>query len=93
MGFMELIVEAAHRVRPFAGPIASSGRTRWLNPSGRPACLAAGNCPKIIKADREIKFAPAATLIARSCLNPCGPAAGWRVGLLRCTCREGGGLA
>jgi len=61
--------------------------------SGLPACLAAGNCPKIIKSDREIEFAPAATPIARSWLIPCGPAAGWRVRLLRRTCREGGGLA
>src|SRR5260370_28653811 len=33
MGFAEFIIGPAHRVRPLAGPMASSGRTRWLNPS------------------------------------------------------------
>src|SRR6266446_20694 len=30
--FAEFIIGPAHRVRPRAGPMASSGRTRWLNP-------------------------------------------------------------
>src|SRR5258708_7468772 len=31
MGFAEFIIGPAHRVRPLAGPMAGSGRTRWLN--------------------------------------------------------------
>ncbi len=32
MGFAEFIIGPAHRVRPPAGPMAGSGRTRWLHP-------------------------------------------------------------
>jgi hypothetical protein len=30
--YAEFIIGPAHRVRPLAGPMASSGRTRWLHP-------------------------------------------------------------
>jgi hypothetical protein len=30
--FAEFIIGPAHRVRPLAGPMAGSGRTRWHNP-------------------------------------------------------------
>src|SRR5258707_8707969 len=30
--FAEFIIGPAHRVRPLAGPMAGSGRTRWLHP-------------------------------------------------------------
>ena len=33
--FAEFIIGPAHRVRPLAGPMAGSGRTRWLNPCCR----------------------------------------------------------
>jgi hypothetical protein len=33
MGFAEFIIGPAQRVRPLAGPMTGSGRTRWLNPS------------------------------------------------------------
>jgi hypothetical protein len=36
MGFAEFIIGPAHRVRPLAGPMAGSGRPRWLNPSYMP---------------------------------------------------------
>ena len=32
MGFAEFVIGPAHRVPPLAGPMAGSGRTRWLNP-------------------------------------------------------------
>src|SRR3984893_6404802 len=32
MGFAEFIIGPAQRVRPSAGPMTGSGRTRWLNP-------------------------------------------------------------
>ena len=36
MGSQELIIGPADRIRPLAGPIAGSGRTRWLNLSYTP---------------------------------------------------------
>ena len=30
--YAEFIIGPAHRVRPLAGPMAGSGRTRWLHP-------------------------------------------------------------
>ncbi len=39
MGFAEFTIGPAHRVRPLAGPMAGSGRTRWPNPPYRAALL------------------------------------------------------
>src|SRR6266436_6034780 len=38
---VEFIIGPAHRVRPLAGPMASSGRARWLNASYRSAARSA----------------------------------------------------
>jgi len=35
--YAEFIIGLAHRVRPLAGPMAGSGRTRWLHPGYTPA--------------------------------------------------------
>jgi hypothetical protein len=33
--YAEFTIGPAHRVRPLAGPMAGSGRTRWLHPGYR----------------------------------------------------------
>ncbi len=45
--FAEFIIGPAQRVRPLAGPMAGSGRTRWLHPGYRPSVFLRrhGACP------------------------------------------------
>ena len=56
VGFAEFTIGPAHRVRPLAGPMAGSGRTRWAGPMIISAYCAAGW--RRHHADRRMSVAP-----------------------------------